>query len=84
MKKIAFITMVVFSIALSAEAARKGSRRQSTDPRPTSTPCTSYGCNDDGYESDDQSSNETYGPSSGTFEGNDRNTGSEYINGMPY
>lgn len=82
MKKMAFVAMLVFTVALSAEAARKGSsKNQPINPRPASEPCTAYGCNDD---QNNQSSDDTYVPGSGTYEGNDRDTGSDYINGMPY
>lgn len=88
MKKMVFVAMVVVSMALTAEAARKGSgKQQPNNPRQPSEPCVAYGCNDSGYDedrNDDQSSNDTYVPGSGTYEGNDRDTGSEYINGMPY
>lgn len=89
MKKMAFVAMLVVSMALTAEAARKGSSQRKqpiTSPREKTESCAAYGCNDDGYSDngDDQSSNETYVPGSGTYEGNDRDTGSDYINGMPY
>lgn len=87
MKKMAFVAMLVVSMALTAEAARKGSsgKQPIGNPRQTND-CAAYGCNDDGYsnDGDDQSSNDTHVPSSGTYEGNDRDTGSDYINGMPY
>lgn len=82
MKKMAFVSMLVFAMAFSAEAARKGStKKQPVDPRQASEPCAAYGCNDD---DGNQSSDDTYVPSSGTFEGNDRDIGSDYINGMSY
>ena len=87
MKKMAFVAMIVVSMAVTAEAARKGSGKQPNNPRQPSEPCVAYGCNDNGYDDDrneDQSSNDTYVPGSGTYEGNDRDTGSDYINGMPY
>lgn len=82
MKKMAFVAMLVFSMALSAEAARKGSsKKQPVDARENTEPCAAYECTD---ERDSEGSDETYVPGSGTYEGNDRDTGSDYINGMPY
>lgn len=87
MKKMAFVAMVVVSMVLTAEAARKSSGKQPNYPSKPSEPCVAYGCNDDGYSddrNDNQSSDDTYVPGSGTYEGNDRDTGSDYINGMSY
>lgn len=88
MKKLALTAMLLFSIAMTAEAARKNTpMTQPVDSYSDSEVCPSYGCNeggDGGQGADDQSSMETYVPGSGTYEGNDRDTGSDYINGMPY
>lgn len=84
MKKMAFIAMVVFSLAISAEAARKGSSKKQpadVDARENSEPCATYDCTD---ERDSEGADDTYVSGSGTYEGNDRDTGSDYINGMPY
>ncbi len=82
MKKMALVAMLVFTVTLTAEAARKkSSQNQPIAPRPASEPCVGYDCQDDQKS---QSSDDTYVPGSGTYEGNDRDTGSDYINGMPY
>lgn len=85
MKKIAILAMVAFSITLSAQAAKKD---QPVDSYTESDACPSYGCNEGGvdgqYSGDDQSSMDTIAPGSENYEGNDRDTGSDYINGMPY
>ena len=85
MNKFLLLALLIFSFATSAQAARKASK-QPIDRSGTSDSCSpAYGgCDEDSQSNDDQSSNSTSTSRSGTYEGNDRDTGSDYVNGMPY
>lgn len=85
MSKFILAIILLFSFSLSAHAARKGSPRKQPpiDRQGPTEDCPSYGCSEDTNE---DSGSDTYVPGrTETYEdGGDRDTGSDYINGMPY